>query len=395
MKFKLSDNFLIITPIVFSPYYFLSIPGINLTLFDVLIFLSFTILSIKHKSININPVNYYYAAIIFLFIALLPIINYGLVPNHILGFIQLVYILLILYPFITTYINKSNLEESFKIMCRCWSIFIILHSVLIIDINYYYGGRFVGLYGAPLQMGLIIAVIFPVTLFCISNERKKLFKILLLLGLITGLITLLFTASRGAMIGLLFGIIVYYSFKYRIIYNIKVVLLLVLSIVFIIILISQIQIFDRNPIERLFSDENIGVRIQDYLLVLSPNTIWDLIFGVGFNNSGAVLQELGGIHRPHNLFISLFKETGVIGLVVFVYLLYISVFKGLIILTKNMINNRINNELFITTISSSIVFIIAQQTSPLIIHRFYWIFLFLCMIYIHKNKLYINQSINK
>ena len=166
---------------------------------------------------------------------------------------------------------------------------------------------------------LIIGLIF--TWYIIIDNKKLLGKILVLnIPIYIGL--LLTAGARGPILSLIIALL-FVTFKNQIKFY-----WLFLGFFFAFILYYKFAEFFMNNF--LFFTRNLSlaeigqhgerrfeliIQLLDYFKNID---VWQFIFGVGFGNSFSVI----GMNYPHNMFIELFVELGIVGISVSLYLFY-------------------------------------------------------------------------
>jgi hypothetical protein len=154
-------------------------------------------------------------------------------------------------------------------------------------------------------------------LIILITIKHKCSHILRYLTLLLALILLFASASKGPMVGLL--IIVYYYFiknnnKNALQINIAFFSALLL-IIFLLFLIDQNNyLFDTN-FYSLFAR-------QEYFRIAFENLNFNLFKGVGIGSFALVFLGEDIISYPHNIFVEIFLENGLIGLLLLIVLLF-------------------------------------------------------------------------
>lgn len=152
--------------------------------------------------------------------------------------------------------------------------------------------------------------------------------IILILINIFGLIS---TGSRTGFIAFVF-IAAYYTIKFINNKNFRSFLLITVFLFLIYFLITDsnflnVSVLERFSIRRIFISNNDGFngRIEiwnSYLQILFENPLRMFIgHGIGSTNIG-LMNNFDISRSPHNVFIELFFEIGLIGLILFLFILY-------------------------------------------------------------------------
>lgn len=245
-----------------------------------------------------------------------PIISLGFI-YHLISYIAL-YLLVI---------NFVDSEDRFN-----WFIYAFLvgcffmNSLAIIaflkqDFYYFYRMSLLGLNPNGFAVLLCLAI------FCLwyifgSKLKKYFHKILLILITIYFLFGVIFAQSRGAWIALVICFPIYFLIgKQKIskkIFLIVLVLLLIISILIMIVIIFpeySMKLYDRlmtirNPREAASIRPYIwSVALEEW----KKNPIW----GIGLFNFSSVY-----IIDPHNIYVAILCELGLIGLIIWIFLLF-------------------------------------------------------------------------
>jgi len=199
-----------------------------------------------------------------------------------------------------------------------------------------YESKVVGTFGSANSMGCFLAVLTPVLLYLFGIQKTKTLKILCGLGIGITLIALILTLSRGAWSALIGGLIflIYPSsakfIKKRVSgrsVKIGIVIAVILAI-----LLFIVGIFFLNP------DSALG---RIFIWKVSLPMIADYPFlGVGYGNYGyqylnyqmrffddpsnmIYFDKACAIKDAHSEFVNITAETGLIGLILFVLLIFL------------------------------------------------------------------------
>jgi O-antigen ligase len=350
-----------------APLLFLKFFGFNLTLFDILIFILALILIYHNWIIKFKPTIFYLASSLFIIVSTLAIVNSPLRVKAITGTLQYFFILFFLFPVIYNFLNFDLYRKYIKISYRVWYFLISLNLFFLFEPSMYYAQRFRGFFGSG-----AIAIILPFIINGICMEKKKKWKILDLFGFLISIFFLLISGSRAPMIALFFGIFIFFILTSNISFNF---LKKVIIIIFLIILISTIisPYFPRSVFSRNFLEENVEGRIQQY--IISYQLIPDVFFiGSGLHTSGE-LEELAEHHRPHNFFINIFIETGFLGFISIVVIIYLCLGWGLKLFFVSLLKKKKVNGIVAATLSSGLILFLATQVSTAPVHRGLWLFL--------------------
>ncbi|MCF6460860.1 O-antigen ligase family protein [Clostridium sp. Cult3] len=240
--------------------------------------------------------------------------------------------------FVLYVINRLNVDIS-KIHLNAiyfFTIYLILNIFINISrYEYVFGNiklgarnRLISPGGGPVILGYTIAIMFSLFLFYQHKIKKQRFTVMFFIMLMASF----FTGSRGSMWMITFLVILYLIDKRK------------LGIVgLIIVLISFLYV---NPIEFLnekvprffnLTDESRISTVLNTIDIFSKQSTFGLLFGKGlgvfFPYQDWFLSKTPGMNyfiyegnvllvQPHNSYIYLLIETGIFGLILFVYPLY-------------------------------------------------------------------------
>lgn len=250
--------------------------------------------------------------------------------------------------------------------------------------------RYSGLFGDELVAGAFLWKISgPLLGFFIYEifiKKSDNYYLLLLLSTIIPL-TILITGERTSFIMLMFcAFISFFSFSILL----RKVKFFFLAIALIVPLLLSTLYFSNDVRHRYgellsilknFNQSSYGVLFDSGIKVWKQNKI----FGVGLKNFGKVCDRdiiaINKIHQPcsnhpHNLYIQILSETGILGLVIFLTL-FVTFFKNLFKKIKRLEKNNIETYLFISTFCYLLGFLWPLITSGSFYSTwngvFYWI----------------------
>lgn len=233
------------------------------------------------------------------------------------------------------------------------------------------------IYGSYLMVGYIIGISIILNVFSnLYNTKIKLLITIILFGI------LFITGARGPIVFLLLTFMLYsiniVLIKRRI--NLKKIILTFSIILIVLIPISSKinldEIFERS-INRLISltensDNSANDRIERFLFVLEKVNHTNLIVGHGFGSFGIEFDKIDERSYPHNIFLEFLFELGLIGLILYLLLLYM--------ITKKLINTK-DFLLF-----SSFIFLLLNSMKSLSITDSRIMFTFFAIILIYNFK---------
>lgn len=167
----------------------------------------------------------------------------------------------------------------------------------------------------PNQIALFYAPISIIAFCFIFQVDSRALKVPLFLAFISCGAIVYFTNSRGALIGLLCAIVICLVIYHR--WKIFTVIVL-LAFLFI---ISALTGVISSP--SLLSEYNFYVRIDIWLSTFS-HVIEAPIFGEGWSSERSVIYSglKDSMYNPHNIFLIFLLQTGIVGLSVFLLLLF-------------------------------------------------------------------------
>lgn len=184
------------------------------------------------------------------------------------------------------------------------------------------------IYGSYLTVGYIIGISIILNVFSnLYNNKIKLLITVILFSI------LFITGARGPIVFLLLTFVIY---GFNIIFikrkiNIKKTILISSLLILVFILISSKINFDvifERSINRLFAlttneDSASNDRLKRYYFVLEKTNSENLLLGHGFGSFGIEFEKKDLRSYPHNIFLEFLFELGIIGLFLFLFLLYL------------------------------------------------------------------------
>lgn len=224
-------------------------------------------------------------------------------------------------------------------------IFLFIPSLkeLVVDISSL-GVRFKGFFTQSNSYAFILLISLPISLLFFIRKKNLLNIIILLVNLIS----LFLTQSRGALFGLLLSIILVYIYYYYSIGKLRRLFypaLIGASLLFLIF--SFLPEFLNNNFgvnltrftptksvshDRSFSDISYESFEDDrfYLINAAFQTISEYPFGLGFQEHHLVIGKVTGLYAiPHNYFISLILNYGILLGLIWLFIIGFLVFKGI------------------------------------------------------------------
>jgi len=256
-------------------------------------------------------------------------------------------------PFIFSIVFTINSVNRLKIFIITWLIITIYLSIYGIFNKGYGPGNY---FADENDMSLYLNMILPFFYFLFLEEKIKYLKFFYLIGLILCLSTIIISFSRGGFVGLLaVGIFIWLVSPRK-------------YISLFIILIIAVMLFYFVD-DKYWSEMSTITNMKESTVnerIISWETAWKMFldhpFGVGGNN----FQILFPQYQPsdyrnmwgrvaHSLWFTLLADLGIIGVIIYLLLLYYNL-KSIISIIKNRIFNKINFDLrYIYYISLSIL----------------------------------------
>ncbi len=310
-----------------GPFKLLEILLINYCIFAIYIKL------INKQKVKINIVD----IVIFLFIinVLFGILINSFTDDTFITLIRLLIGILIYAFFSNVHINIYKKYISFGLLFTANYIFIHNLNNFINFISGNYSGQFVrrmsieSSFGNPNFVSNFLLIPFNVSIwFLIKGVVRRNIYITLynLLTVISIIILMIVTQSRGSLVALFINIILYLGWfvKNR---KLNVRNLFVISITILIIAITIIQIlpstvldylYQRFDYDQIMSGSGRNIIFRDGL----NKFLQKPIFGVGLGNFKRISIYNS---RTHNLYLELLVETGLLGFILFIYIIYATI----------------------------------------------------------------------
>ena len=233
------------------------------------------------------------------------------------------------------------------------------------------GSRLSGFVGNSNIYGAYLAFNLLMIIYLISTSHNKYLSIFLFIMLFAGSINIVFTFSRGAQLGYIVSLMTYLFLKNLHRKKIILILFTFFFIFLVLLIIAFPNLFHRYTNIKVDNMEYSEIdRLSLYfsgikLFLNKP------IYGIGVNNFhfeyekyhflNTVLKNKVNVHfHPHNIFINVLANQGIIGFLVYLYFFYI--FMKFVFFNKNKIhlNDKIS-EMRIFVISFFAYFIVHGQ----------------------------------
>ncbi len=380
---KLRNGLCILT-LTLAPFIFLKIGAVNITIFDLMFVFVACLYVFKGFNLDGNYQIYYIAVWCFLVFSWASVYNSSDHMESIFTTTQYTFVLLFLFPTISKVLTFDLYKKIVFSMSFAWCIFSIFNMPLLRNPEYLWGGgagRYVGFFSEPGETGLLSSMMTPFLLYGLFTLKAKnrlitfLIKVLFLCGTVSNLVVLVASGSRSAVISFIVGMFLLLIMKYGL--SLKLIATSLLFVVLGIVIQSTLS-FERNALSRLSTNENVGSRINDYGTVLDVLKEY-FFFGTGLGDSLFAIQKFGGVYRPHNMFLDILIESGVLGFIALLIILGLCLFFGVRILWNVLLNKKKANFLVSVTFATGVILFIYQQFNTIANHRGYWLMWAFCL----------------
>lgn len=246
--------------------------------------------------------------------------------------------------------------DQIKLFLRSISIIALVISFLLITISIfgnYTGGRMSFLQASPIPVSVLFIVglvIFTIGITHNIFNEWKYGKLFCTIAIIPLLYSIFLVASRGplisAIVGLIFCVLILFKTKIK---NRNSTTIVIISLILVLVLISCYDIIYSNPfISKFVPDVKRFIPNVKYFSLMNAKNIsvnirlkhysdaWQLfkqkpLFGMGTGGFP------GGY--PHNIFLEIAAENGLLGLIIFFSFLFAICQKGYQFLNENFVNN--------------------------------------------------------
>lgn len=275
--------------------------------------------------------------------------------------------------------NQEELDTKMSIMVAGIFVVAILESVYgvlqFIGMDPFHPGGYqsyesnaVGTFGSENALACYLAACVPLALFLIKRTDKREIKGLVALGIGSMLLTLGLTISRGAWIALVAGLAFLFwsnimKFGKKISFK-KYLKIILIGLVIVLAVILAIGIININP------ESSFG---RLYIWRISLGMLRDYpLLGVGYGNYGyqylnyqakffsnpenLIYQDKAvGLKEAHSEVVHILAETGVIGLILFLFIIVVFARYSQQVLQKN--KHEIDRNLFLRCIIAAFIII--------------------------------------
>lgn len=181
-----------------------------------------------------------------------------------------------------------------------------------------------GTWGCPNAMGTYLSMLLPLSISLMLSKLNKTIRFASFSISVLGLTAIYYTDSRGAMVGAFVALSLVLFLK---LWKTNRLCLKYITIIFIVCLLIA-SIF-HNTLYAIYKLRSHGTEVRISLIKIALHMIRDHpIAGVGLNNFSqnmigyAKLVGLGFYHPVHNILLLITAETGVIGLSIFLWILF-------------------------------------------------------------------------
>ena len=174
------------------------------------------------------------------------------------------------------------------------------------------------------DMAVYLDIAFTLALIMIINGKRPQYRLLLIASLPILVLGVIASGSRTGLVGLLISpiVVVYFSKgKQRLMRIIPIVFIFIALIIF--LKFSADSLSYSNRALTLFKSDQVSLTGRDTIwrIVISSWSSW-IVLGVGQGNELGVLYQYFGVDKAvHNLFLSISYRSGLIGLLLFIFLL--------------------------------------------------------------------------
>lgn len=285
-----------------------------------------------------------------------------------------------LYFYIFYHMKNINSAEC---IINLWIIVGVVNICLIV-FQFITGTKY-GAYGpsmfmerGPLPSGgsflILFASLFNVFLYyysCLNLSKIK--KIILLFGILSLPIGIISSGSRTSVFGLILVIVLslfFYQFKYRVLKSIFIALglLIIIGVIFYFVSDRVPYVSNLMP-ERTFESLNVRSRIWEAQIETMPENLFYYLFGMG--KSVRLYTE-----ESHSQYVRNFIETGLIGSLIFFFLIFVIIKKAFraFLLRKEPLLIGLSSGLLVSTITMLFISIAAEGFLVVKINEIYWFF---------------------
>lgn len=304
-----------------------------------------------------------------------------------------------LYFYVFYHIKNLNSAEC---IINLWIIVGVVNICLIIfqfitDIGYGSYGPSMFMERGPLPSGgsflILFTNLFNIFLYYYSRLKlSKIKKIILLLSILSLPIGIISSGSRTSILGLILVVVLslfFYQIKYGVVKSVFILLglLIIIGIIFSFVSGKVPYILGLQP-EKALKSIDIRSGIWNAQIETMPENLFYYFFGMG----KSVL--LTG-DESHSQYVRNFIETGLIGSLIFFFLIFVIIkkaFRGFL-LRKDLLLIGLSSGLLVSTIAMLFISIAAEGFLVVKINEIYWFFVAITMAAL-SNKIKVNELKN-
>ena len=215
----------------------------------------------------------------------------------------------------------------------------------------------------PITIGYLAGILFLISfwkLYTSSNKRK-----ISLIGLVLSFFLIIEANSKSPVIGILFGILSLFIIKKKLNFKILVSILFSFLTFFVLFFYFETRLFDYD-----LKSPSLYIRLS----------IWEVYYDAIIKNILLpMVHPVYTLNMSHNIFLSIYSGTGILGLIIFFYLIYFTLKASFKLIRFDNTHGWLGL-IFILSLIRSMV-------SGGIIDESFWIFLSLVnVIYFKKRK---------
>ncbi len=389
---------LITVPLAYSKFFKFSfqIPKLLiLELFTILLFL-IVFISIIYNNKFIFYINILDSSILFRFILIFLLSFFSIKSdNYYFAFSVLLY--LTIFYFLLQIILSFDINYIFRVLLNISNLFLLVSIFEIylitshLDLasislhNLFFSKKILvrGTFGNPNWISGYFAAIFPFLFLLVIINKNNLYRFFYLIGITVIFLFIIVLKSRGAWIALFFGLIFYFfpnimlyikKAKYKKIYT------FVLLIIILLVVDGFVKIYKMN--ETSAEGRIFAWKVASLMISSRPIT------GIGYGNffykyldyQELFFKETGNekyyyhadiLRQCHNEYLQIFAETGILGLSIFLVIIFLNFYKGIKLLKQT---TNLENKI-LRIILTSLLIILFHSFVDTILHNVIPIFL--------------------
>ncbi len=290
-----------------------------------------------------------------------------------------VLLLLTIVYFLLRIIFSFNSNNTTKIILNISKIFLAVaiteviiivfnnHSVLFSLANFLHSNKvlFKGTFGNPNWVSGFLVAVLPFLLLLISQNKIKSVKYFYTAGTIIILLFVVLSQSRGAWLALFIGVVFYFfpPFQLFVKRNIR-------KKIFIIFFFTAILVLSIIALDKLYKMNSESANGRIFVWKITALMIADNpITGIGYGNyfykfldyqekffkkpdSEKYLSHAGVLRQSHNEYLQILAETGLVGLSIFLIIIFLVFYDGIKLLKKT---KQIENKIIRVSLTSTII----------------------------------------